>query len=299
MFKCLNDLPKKPQRVVILGANGFVGSTAAARLKEAEIEVLALTRQEIDLLSVTAKEQLTSVLQPNDSLVVACAEAPCKDVTMLMNNFRMMHTICNALEQLPVSHLLYISSDAVYADSDQPLTENSDTVPTSLHGMMHLTREMMLHTVSDSTPLCILRPSLLYGAADPHNGYGPNQFRRLAAQGKAIVLFGNGEEERDHVFINDLGEIIYLCLAYKAEGILNVATGRVASFYQIATMVNKLFDSPVKVTKRSRNGPMPHNGYRPFNINLCRKVFPNFHCTALEDGIALAHKEMVKKAGVE
>jgi hypothetical protein len=27
---------------------------------------------------------------------------------------------------------------------------------------------------------------------DPHNGYGPNRFRRLAAAGQEIVLFGEG-----------------------------------------------------------------------------------------------------------
>ena len=30
-------------------------------------------------------------------------------------------------------------------------------------------------------PVGILRPTLVYGANDPHNGYGPNRFRRLAA----------------------------------------------------------------------------------------------------------------------
>ena len=47
--------------------------------------------------------------------------------------------------------------------------------------------------------LAILRPTLIYGAGDPHNGYGPNRFRRLAATGKPIILFGEGEERRDHV----------------------------------------------------------------------------------------------------
>ena len=28
--------------------------------------------------------------------------------------------------------------------------------------------------------LCIVRPTLVYGANDPHNGYGPNKFIRLA-----------------------------------------------------------------------------------------------------------------------
>jgi nucleoside-diphosphate-sugar epimerase len=39
---------------------------------------------------------------------------------------------------------------------------------------------------------------------DPHNGYGPNRFRRLAAAGQEIVLFGGGEERRDHVLVDDV-----------------------------------------------------------------------------------------------
>ena len=58
-----------------------------------------------------------------------------------------------------------------------------------------------------TVPIVVLRPSPLYGVADPHNGYGPNRFSRLAAQGGEITLFGEGEEKRDHVFVEDLGEI--------------------------------------------------------------------------------------------
>ena len=30
----------------------------------------------------------------------------------------------------------------------------------------------------------------------------------------------------------------------------------------------------IKIIKNKRNGPMPHNGYRAFNNNLLRKIFP-------------------------
>ena len=59
--------------------------------------------------------------------------------------------VCQALRASPVQHVIYISSDAVYADSDQPLTERSCAQPASLHGTMHLTREVMLYnSVADT-----------------------------------------------------------------------------------------------------------------------------------------------------
>ena len=39
-----------------------------------------------------------------------------------------------------------------------------------------------------------MRSTLIYGEGDPHNGYGPNRFHRLAAAGQEIVLFGEVPE---------------------------------------------------------------------------------------------------------
>ncbi len=73
----------------------------------------------------------------------------------------------------------------------------------------------------------MLRPTLIYGAADPHNGYGPNRFCRLAAAGEEIVLFGEGEERRDHVAVEDVAEIAFRVLMRRSRGVLNLATGDV------------------------------------------------------------------------
>ena len=131
---------------------------------------------------------------------------------MMLENISMVAPVCEALAKQSVAHVVYVSSDAVYADGPLPLTEASPAAPTSLHGAMHLAREQMLLAAGGTTPLAILRPTLVYGAGDPHNGYGPNKFRRQANRGEAIVLFGEGEERRDHVDVDDIAEIVRLVL---------------------------------------------------------------------------------------
>ena len=84
-------------------------------------------------------------------------------------------------------HLIYISSDAVYKDIKTKINENSKTEPKSLHGIMHLTRELLFGAHFNN--LCILRPTLIYGEEDPHNGYGPNQFIRLAKKNYPIKIY--------------------------------------------------------------------------------------------------------------
>ncbi len=296
MLEHLNATPAVPSRVIILGAGGFIGGQVAVRLEADGVSLLRLTRSELDLLAQGAAEKLAGLLEPEDCLMVVSAMAPCKNAVMLADNIAMMRAVCSALEQSPVAHVIYISSDAVYSDSDGPLSEDSVTAPDNLHGIMHVARELMLKSVVGGTPLAILRPSLLYGLDDPHNGYGPNSFRRLAAKGEDIILFGEGEERRDHVLIDDVAGIIRLVVLHKSKGALTVATGEVVSFKDMAEMVVAQFEFPVAIKSSPRKGPMPHNGYRTFDISAACEAFPEFNYTLPSEGIARVHAQMMAGA---
>jgi nucleoside-diphosphate-sugar epimerase len=165
------------------------------------------------------------------------------------------------------------------------MTEEFCAEPGSLHGAMHLAREVMLKSVAGKAPVAILRPTLIYGARDPHNGYGPNSFRRKAARGEEIVLFGNGEERRDHVLVDDVAEVGACTLFRRSGGVLNVATGEVVSFREIADQVAAMHTPATPVRTTTRLGPMPHNGYRAFDIVACGKAFPDLKMTRLSDGL--------------
>jgi nucleoside-diphosphate-sugar epimerase len=155
---------------------------------------------------------------------------------------------------------------------------------------MHLARELAF-CAEVKAPQAHLRPTLIYGASDPHNGYGPNRFRRLAAEGKDIVLFGEGEERRDHVCIDDVAEIVVRVLKHASVGALNIATGEVHSFRDIAEQAAAISGKRSAIKGSPRSGPMPHGGYRPFDIAACRKAFPDLEYTALREG-------MRKSAGI-
>jgi UDP-glucose 4-epimerase len=279
--------PIPPGRVVIVGAGGFVGKAAANRLLAHGVQVVGVSHRDIDLLSGDAAKQLASMLRRSDTLVMIAAQAPTKNNVMLIDNLRMMAAVCTALGSVPVEHVIYVSSDAVYADADTPLSEASCAHPASLHGVMHLAREIMLADAFKGS-LCILRPTLIYGASDPHNGYGPNRFRRLAQLGEEIVLFGAGEERRDHVYIDDVAEIVARCVVHKSEGVLNTATGVVTSFREIAEKVVAMAPKTPSVRNTPRTGPMPHHGYRPFDASSTSRAFPDFRYTPLELGLALS-----------
>ncbi len=287
MLEHLTDL-RRPKRVVVAGAAGFVGAAVADRLQQDGVPVLRLTREIVDLAASHAEAALVTQLKSGDAFVAAAARAPCKDADMLIENLAIARTLAKALRRArDLVHVVNISSDAVYADSKVPLTEESCASPDTLHGAMHLAREIVLKGELKA-PLANLRPTLLYGASDPHGGYGPNRFRRLAANGEPIVLFGEGEEQRDHVFIDDLAELIAQVIYRRSVGTLNIATGEVHSFADIAERVIALSGKKIVVKTTARSGPMPHGGYRAFDIAACRNAFPDFRFTPLQEGLKKA-----------
>jgi nucleoside-diphosphate-sugar epimerase len=287
MLKHLNAKPVKPARVVVMGAGGFIGGAIVGALKKAAISTLALTRKEVDLLAPDAADRLANYLKPEDAFVAVSAIAPVKTVAMLADNMVMVRAMVGALNKVQPAHVLNIGSDAVFADGPLPLVENSPRSPESLHGVMHLARELAF-AAEVKAPQATLRPTLVYGAGDPHGGYGPNRFRRLANTGKDIVLFGNGEERRDHVLVDDVADLAVRILLHRSEGSLNAVTGQTTSFRNIAEQVVAESKSHVAITPTLRNGPMPHGGYRPFDPAACVDSFPDFRFTPLAEGLALA-----------
>ena len=229
---------------------------------------MASTRKEVDLLQPDAGKKLAGKLHADDCVVLVSAIAPARNAAALLKNLVMAEQVIAALAQMPVAHLVYVSSDAVYDDAANPVTERSICQPSSVHGMMHAARELMLKSEL-KLPLAILRPSLLYGENDPHNGYGPNRFRRLAEKGEPITLFGEGEEERDHVYIGDVARLVALAVQHRSTGVLNVATASSVSFREVAELVVALSGNPVAIRGTPRQNPITH---RHFDITDCLKA---------------------------
>ena len=292
MLQHLLPQAEPPQRVVVVGAGGFIGATIVRQLRAADVRTIALTRSEVDLLAPTGSKQLRALLTAGDSVVFVSAVVPARSTAGLMMNLHMADAACQAFAAVPPAHLVYVSSDAVYADDANPVTERSAVAPSTLHGMMHAARELMLRSEHRGA-LAILRPSLVYGAADPHSGYGPNRFRRQAASGASITLFGDGEERRDHVAVEDVAALAVRILLRRSEGVINVATGVATSFHDVANLVASHFSPRPAVVSVPRAGPRPRRLHRFFDITDGYKAFPDFHYEPLGAGLARIQREVM------
>jgi len=282
MLKHNQSSPVSPKRVVLLGGSGFVGQALNSRLSAQSIDVLSLASSQLDLTSKDSVMQLKDTLKSDDCLIILSALTPDRGrgVDTLMANLSMIENVASALAEKPVDHVVYISSDAVYPLNFTTVNEQTPAAPTDLYGVMHRTREIMLESTLKA-PLCIARPTLIYGAEDSHNSYGPNRFRRQAEADKKISLGGEGEETRDHVYVDDIAEILVLIAMHKSEGVVNLATGRSLSFMEVAKQVASLCSEPVEIATSPRQSDI---SYRQFDTQCIKDAFPDFSFTDFERG---------------
>jgi nucleoside-diphosphate-sugar epimerase len=156
---------------------------------------------------------------------------------------------------------------------------------------MHRTRELLVLQAAGraGSPALILRPCALYGAADTHNSYGPNRFLRSALAEGRIALFGQGEEKRDHVAVQDFSRLIGLCLAQRTAGTLNVATGQAVSFADLGDLVSGICPRAVRIEGSERTTSVVH---RHFDGAVLMRAFPTFAFTKLRDGLRAMTAEL-------
>lgn len=285
MIKHHHSQPQSPGRVVVLGARGFLGSTLVRRLHN----VVPLGSAEVNLLEPASVEKLRGIVHDGDALVFASALTPDKgkDTRTTMKNLAMGEHVAAVVEAVKFAHVIYISSDAVYEDDANPVRESSYASPTTLYGLMHLMRERMILVVAQKSaaPVMVLRPCAMYGAGDTHNSYGPNRFLRTALKDRQIALFGQGEEQRDHLHVADCARLIDLCLQHRTAGTLNIATGHAVSFMDVAKTAATVAGGEIQIKGQPRSGPVTH---RHFDITEIMKAFPSFRFLTLHEGLAEA-----------
>lgn len=275
----------KPERVVILGGSGFVGRALEKLLLQQGIRIMVIGSRDLDLAQDYADRELVKSLKPGDSVVALAALTPDRgrDVDTLMKNIAMARNCVAALKSVEVAHIVYVSSDAVYPMAAGRISEDSSAEPSDLYGAMHHTREIIFRELG-RCPLAILRPTLIYGPNEPHNSYGPNRFRRMAREQGRISLGGEGEETRDHIYVDDVARLISLCLHHSSEGLLNIATGSSHSFRDVAQIVKALWSKPIEIIPSKRTSPVTH---RSFDVTERIRAFPDFSPTDLETGLKL------------
>jgi nucleoside-diphosphate-sugar epimerase len=195
-------------------------------------------------------------------------------------------------------HAVYMSSSAAYPtylqargnqfylcedDIDLTRVENPDYT----YGWSKLTGEYLAQFV-EGTKMHIFRPFSGYGGNQALDYPFPSFIRRAIRRDDPFEIWGDGEQVRDFVHVNDLIDCMLAAVDCDVDGPVNIGWGRPTSFNNLADMVtsvvgytpekNHIINNPVGVDYRVCDNSKMLEFYTP-------KI-------TLEQGIDMAIKEL-------
>jgi dTDP-glucose 4,6-dehydratase/UDP-glucose 4-epimerase len=227
-------------RILIIGCHGFIGSNALRYFKEKKQTVIGCDIQKTEadtFLLHTDLSNISSLFKEHQFDICINASGSATVSFSIQNeqgdyhlNYKNVEKILEAIKiYQPTCKFVNLSSAAVYGNpSALPVKENASTQPISPYGKHKLWSEQLLRSYASQHNLQTLSLRLfsVYG-----NGLKKQLFWDIFQKSKAastISLFGNGNETRDFIHINDLMQA-FECIISKANfngASINVASGK-------------------------------------------------------------------------
>ena len=285
------------KRVLLLGRTGFLGKAIHRAFHDDGILVRGYGSAELDLRRFEMLKALDGQIDADTVLIVASALTPDKGATLevLQDNLLMSLNVGRYLETHAVGLCVYISSDAVYPFRGNPVTETTAVEPANLYALAKYCGERILARQAEARGLSLLnvRLTALYGPGDPHGSYGPNSFMRSLVKENTVRLFGKGEEQRDHLHVDDAARLVRRLVAAKASGTYNLATGHSRSFSDVVEVLRQVVPVSFEMASVPGKGPVTH---RHFDVTKLFLQVPGFRFMSLEQGLAGYYRSCVQGA---
>ena len=189
-----------------------------------------------------------------------------------------------------VPRIVFASSSTVYGNQGaSALNETTPPDPLTVYALTKLTGEhlLKLYGAMRGFSHCSLRLFNVYGPRQaPDHPYAnvTCKFSHATANGLPVTLFGDGEQSRDFVYVDDVVRAFLAVLDGSREAIYNVGTGQGARIKDLIAALGAISGRPLEV---ERQPPWP-NDIRSIRADTARFTGEfGFHPeVALSDGLA-------------
>lgn len=197
------------------------------------------------------------------TMVPASMEDPAFDCDV---NLLGLINVLNACREASVKKIIMPSSAAVYGDlATLPLTETMTGQPSSFYGLTKLTTESYLRIYHEAfgLPYICFRYANVYGPRQGNGGEGGviSIFCERLQAHKDISIFGDGEQTRDFVYVDDVVAANLKTLDKPdLVGVINVSTEVGTSLNELVAQFKKLVNHTFDVHyEEARKGDIKHS----------------------------------------
>ncbi len=259
-------------RFLVTGGAGFIGSALANRIAQEGHHVRVIDDlsagdpgrllPEVNFTrgNVTDKPKLWRLLDKVDCVYHLAARVSVPESILYPREYETTNVggtvaLMEAMRDAGVQRVVLASSGAIYGEQPrQPVTEDMPPRPTSPYAVSKLAAEYYVSTIGSlwGIETVALRIFNAYGPGQPIPPAHPPvipQFMKQALGGGSLVVFGEGLQTRDFVYIDDVVEA--LVTAATAEGIdrkvINVGLGRERSINALAQAIEQVTGREIHV----------------------------------------------------
>ncbi len=260
--------------IVITGGLGFVGSHVIDLLSKEDYNLVIIDNEytgklinvkkhlnknsiTIHRVDIRDREKIPRLLENADAVIhlaaIVSIDKFLEDPYMGYDvNAMGTLNIVESCRKNDIDKIVFASSTAVYGDPIYiPIDENHPTNPKSLYGASKLSGEKILFSYSKTYGIkgISLRFFNIYG---PRMTPGPYagviyKFIKAVLKNESIIIYGNGKQTRDFVYVEDVAEAILHTLRYNASEVFNVGTGQSITILELAKKIMNLIGRKVKI----------------------------------------------------
>jgi UDP-glucose 4-epimerase len=293
-----------PPRVLVTGGAGFVGVNLAPVLAEAGFVTRCYDDFSTGHRTDAERASYDEIVEGDvlDAAALAEAAVGCTHVVHLAAqagvptsvadpvrdcelNVRGTLNALMAARDVGVEGFVFASSNAPLGEIEPPAHEGMVPRPTSPYGASKLAGEAYCSAFAGSygVPAAVLRFSNVYGPFSYHKGSVVAAFCKRAMAGEPLVVYGDGKQTRDFVFVEDLARGIGAALAHGGAGVVaHLGSGTETTVLEVARLVSdRLGEVPVE-HHPARTGDVERSSS---DISRARELFGYAPRVSLEEGL--------------
>lgn len=243
-------------KILITGGAGFVGSHLVEHFsRENEVIVYDL-KQGNDILDF---DRLKQNMQDVDvvfhlAALVSVPESVQKPMETEEINVKGTLNVLKAAVENGVKKVIFFSSAAVYGELPElPKKEDMKLDPKSPYAMTKIAGEYYMKLFAEKYGLDAVsfRCFNIYGPwQNPDSSYAAVVpiFIKRALEGKPLIIYGDGKQTRDFIYVKDVVKACECSLSKKFKGeVINIASGTQMSVKKLAEKILKLTNSNSKI----------------------------------------------------
>jgi len=301
-------------RFLITGGAGFIGSALANRLVHEGHHVRVvdnLSNSERSSLhpdvhfnrgDVNDIPLLWTMLQDVDCVYHLAARVSVAQSILYPRDYNNVNvggtvSLMEAMRDAGVSRVILASSGAIYGQQrQQPVPETVLPLPDSPYAVSKWAAEQYVSTIGEGWGIETVALRIF-------NAYGPRQsmpvshapvvprFLHQAIGGGSLVIFGDGQQTRDFIYITDVVEALLQAAQVRSVGrmVINVGSGRETSVNELSERIEEVTALPLRrVYNREKSGGVKR---LVADITRARELLQWEPTISLAEGLALTLQE--------